>query len=179
MEETKKKKGNRVLLVVLVIVMAAILLTLLYTFGWAPYQQEQQKEQDIIAEENAQMGILPDMSEDEIRERLNTIVADSMLNISINSNPVFENGEAEGNLRIENIPGNSYAFAVEVKLDDTGETVYKSGLISPGYFVENAKLLRSLKQGVYPATAVFTAYTTDEKKEIGTAGARLNIIVKN
>ncbi len=177
MEKRNRKKGNRGLLVALIVILAAILVTLLYVFVLQPQGEQQAKEDAIVAEENAQMGILPDMSDEEIRERLNTIVADSMLNISINSNPVFATGGAEGNLRIENIPGNQYGFVVEIKLDDTGETIYKSGLIAPGYFVEKATLLRELKKGIYPATAVFTAYETDGKREVGSAGARINITV--
>ena len=63
--------------------------------------------------------------------------------------------------------------------EDNGETVYKSGLISPGYFVENAKLDTPLAKGIYPAVAVFTAYDTETKQEMGTAGANVNLMIKN
>lgn len=178
-QQKKEKKKKPVLLILIIIILAAALI-LGYVFLVYPKQQEQpQSSEQLAAEQAAEMGILPDTSAEDIQKKLNEQIDKSMLNIAINANPVFENGEAEGNLRIENIPANHYAMTVEIVREDNGETVYKSGLINPGYFVENAKLTTPLKKGVYKAVAVFTAYDTQTKQEIGTAGANINLMVKN
>ncbi|WP_302759922.1 hypothetical protein [Christensenella hongkongensis] len=180
MQQQEKKKKKPVALIIIIILIAAALV-LGYVYFILPGQQpEPEKTSEELAEEQAaEMGILPDTSAEDIEKRLNEQIDKSMLNISINKNPVFENGEAEGNLRIENIPANHYAMTVELVREDNGETVYKSGLISPGYFVENAKLDTPLAKGIYPAVAVFTAYDTETKQEMGTAGANVNLMIKN
>ena len=102
-----------------------------------------------------------------------------MLNISINPAPVFENGKSEGNLNIENIPGNHYSVQVCITRDDTGEAVYTSKLIDPGFYIGNAVLDIPLAKGSYACTAVFTAVDMETDEEIGTAAARITISVLN
>lgn len=175
-EKKKKKKGLIALIIILIIVVATLLG---YIFLVKPQADEQAAQQALIAEKNAEMGIIPGMSEDDIEARLNQKVAEGMLNVACNPNPVFPDGSSEGNLRIENIPGNNYAVTVTVTRDDNGQTVYTSGLIDPGYFVENVILDVPLKKGEYPALAKFTAYDPETKKEVGSAGVRVNILVQN
>lgn len=178
MQQQEKKKKKPVVLIIIIILLAAALV-LGYVYFIMPGQAGEPTSEELAAEQAAQMGILPDMSAEDIEKRLNEQIDKSMLNISINQNPVFENGETEGNLRIENIPANHYAMTVEIVREDNGESVYKSGLISPGYFVEKAKLSVPLEKGVYKAVAVFTAYDPETKQEIGTAGANINLMIKN
>lgn len=179
MQRREKKKKKPVLLVIIIILLAAALVFGYVYFIMPKQEAPEQTNEELAAEQAAQMGILPDMSAEDIEKRLNEQIDKSMLNISINQNPVFENGEAEGNLRIENIPANHYAMTVEIVREDNGETVYKSGLINPGYFVENAKLDVALEKGVYKAVAVFTAYDPETRQEMGTAGANINLMIKN
>ena len=49
---------------------------------------------DSILTKMAQDGFFKDKSQEDIQKLLNQVVDDGMFNISINSNPVFENGEA-------------------------------------------------------------------------------------
>lgn len=100
-----------------------------------------------------------------------------MLNITINPQPVFENGDAEGNWNIENIPGNHYSIRVRVTRDDTGDVVYESKLIDPGYYIEKAKLATPLPAGQYPCTAVFMAVDLETDDELGTAAAKVTLNV--
>ena len=84
----------------------------------------------------------------------------------------------KGNMRIENIPANRYAVTVTVTRRQW-RGGYKSGLIDPGYFMEYVKLDKNLPGRAVSCKATFTAYDQDSKKEIGTAGVRINILVKN
>lgn len=174
-EQKKKKKGLIALVIILIAVVAGLLG---YIFLVKPQADEQAAREAIAAEKNAEMGIIPGMSEEDIEARLNEKVAEGMLNVACNPNPVFPDGKSEGNLRIENIPGNQYAVTVSVTLDETGEEVYRSGLIEPGYFVENVRLDADLGKGEYPGLALFTAYDRETGPEAGTAGVRVNILVQ-
>ncbi|WP_302760333.1 hypothetical protein [Christensenella hongkongensis] len=175
-EEKKKKKGLIVIIILLIAIVAALMV---YILVFKPQNNAAEQQQALVAEKNAELGIIPGMDEEDVEARLNAIVAEGMLNVGINPNPVYESGDTEGNMRIENIPANRYAVTVTVTREDNGEEIYKSGLIDPGYFMEYVKLDKNLPAGQYPCKATFTAYDQDSKNEIGTAGVRINILVKN
>lgn len=180
-EEKKRKKKNKRkgLIIVIAILLAVVAGLVVYITVLMPQEEEKQAQEQLQAEKNAELGIIPGMSEEDIEARLNEKVAEGMLNVAVNPNPVFASGDSEGNLRIENIPGNRYAVTVTVTRDDNGEEIYRSGLIDPGYFVEYVKLDKPLAAGEYPALAKFTAYDPETKEEIGAAGIRVNILVQS
>lgn len=127
----------------------------------------------------AKNGYLDGRSAEDIQNLVNKQVEEGMFNISINSVITFENGKAEGNMRIENIEANRYYMTVALVLDDTGEEVYKSGGIKPGQFIESAPLSVALPKGNYEATAVFSAVDPNSLKEIGRAQAQVTLTVLN
>lgn len=172
--EKKKKKGGLILKIILLILMVVIIILLLLRQCADQEPEPFQLERELAAE----LGILPGMTEDEIQDRLNRIVADSMMNVSINPMPVFPDGSSPGNLRIENIPGNSCSFTVTIVRGDTGETILTTGLIDPGYYVENIALDVPLPAGAYPCLALFTGYSTETMQELGQAGASILITVQ-
>lgn len=131
-----------------------------------------------MREGNAVLGQFKGKTEEEIQEELNRVVEKGMFNISINPDIVMQNGESEADVRIENVPGNQYLMGVTIKLDSTGEVLYKSGLIEPNYHVQKVKLSKVLSKGTYEATAVFTAYELETEAETGTAAAKITISVK-
>ena len=100
-----------------------------------------------------------------------------MFNISIASAIVFESPTAEGEARIENIEANPYHMQVDIILDETGETIYQSKLIRPGYSIEKIRLEKELEPGEYPVTAVFSAITQEEMQLFGQAGAQIKIYI--
>ena len=189
-KEKKRKKRKRLLLLLLLL----LLLAGGVGFFLGTYLKNQ-KSDTLQRELNAAVGILPGMSEEEIQDRLNRNVAEGRLNISINPTPVYENGAAEGNIRIENIQGNKYSFAVTITCigasEDTGakdyvnHVVMKTGLIDPGTYVEYKKLDESLPKGKYTCVATFNAYrvvteeTTGEEsyEPVGAAGTQILLTV--
>jgi len=99
-----------------------------------------------------------------------------MFRISIASEIVgIENGMNE--VRIENNQSNRYLMQVSIYLDETGEEIYATDLIDPGYYIQSTEFDKTLKAGEYDATAVFTALYTDTEEIVGTAGANVKIIV--
>ena len=127
-------------------------------------------------DEAAEDGSLEGLSQSQIEELMNRKVEESMLAISINSNPRFEDGRSEGNLRIENPANNRYHMKVEIVREDTKEVIYATKGIRPGQKIEKDRLDVELKKGEYACTATFTAYD-DEGERIGEAGARITILV--
>ena len=114
----------------------------------------------------------------EIQEELRRQVEEGMMNISMNSNPVFENGSAVGNLLITNADFNKYAQVVEIYRDDTGEMIYRSDVIPVGAHLDEAKLSVNLHQGVYNCTAHFNQIA-DDGTLLGKAYAKIQIYILN
>ena len=104
---------------------------------------------------------------------------ESTFSFEINSRPIFKDGKSEGNVRIANPPYNKYAIEVEIKLDSSGKSIFKSGKINPNHYIEYAKLSKMLKAGEYDATATINAYDTKTGDFKGTSAAKLIIKVEN
>ena len=169
-DQTDKKKWEHLLILLLLAVLAGAVFLL-----W----NNNNKEKQAASEQDARMGILPGMSEEDIQERLNQTVAEGMMNVSINPSPVFKDGKSKGNLRIENIKANHYSYIVTIYLEDGNEEVYRSGLLAPGYYIENARLKKNLKKGNYPATALFEAYQDGRAETIGAAAVKIILQIRN
>lgn len=134
---------------------------------------------DGIYDDNAVMGIMPGIDEAQRLADLQRQLDESMISFSINSNAVFKQGDGEGNLMIENPEHNAKVMMVELYKNDDNELIYKSGMIKPGYYIENVKLDKPLSQGVYDCTAYFKAYSLDDDKFIGQVGANVTLTVQN
>lgn len=165
----KRKKGKKVIIIICILVAAGVVAVLLgmHSCGRGNW-----------FDTTAQTGSLAGKTQEEIQEELNRIVEEGNFNISIASKIYFENGGAEGSARIENISANHYNMKVAITLDETGETIYESGGLKPGQFIEKIRLLRDLPEGTYSATAVFTAYTQDDLSRVGQAAAQIEMIVE-
>lgn len=73
---------------------------------------------------------------------------------------------------------NQYDEKIEINLEDTGELIYESKLIKPGYGIELASLNYPLQldPGTYKASVKFTSYS--EYQPIGTSNLEVDFIVK-
>lgn len=128
---------------------------------------------------NAAVGQLEGKTQEEIQAELDRIVEEGMFNISIASSVQLEDGASEAELRIENVPNNPYLMKVEIVRDDTGETVYTSGMVEPNHHIQSATFDVDLDAGEYPCTAVFYAYGKDDEQLVGQAAAKLTVTVLN
>ena len=88
-------------------------------------------------------------------------------------------GKAEGNVMIVNESINNYPQQVEFIRNDTGEQVYQSNAIPVGSKIERAALDVELPAGTYECTAMFHNLDPVSGEVIGTAGAIINITIKN
>ena len=133
----------------------------------------------IVYDSSAVEGGWDNLSPEEIAERLNQKVEEGMINISMNTAPYFETGTAEGNLMLVNESINNYPQKVQIVRNDTGEQIYESGAIAVGSEIERAKLDVVLPAGTYECTAYFHNLDPETGEIIGTAGAIINITIKN
>ena len=133
----------------------------------------------IVYDSSAVEGGWDNLSPEEIAEKLNEKVAEGMINISMNTAPYFEDGTSEGNVMIVNEGINNYPQKVQIVRNDTGEQIYQSNAIPVGSKIERAKLDVALPAGTYECTAYFHNLDPVSGDIIGTAGAIINITIKN
>ena len=133
----------------------------------------------IVYDSSAVEGGWDNLSPEEIAEKLNEKVAEGMINISMNTAPYFEDGKAEGNVMIVNESINNYPQQVEFIRNDTQEVIYQSKAIPVGSKIERAALDVELPAGTYECTAMFHNLDPVSGETIGTAGAIINITIKN
>lgn len=181
-DHPKQAKGNiRVVLAVVFLACAIgagiFLITRLASKPLA--KEEASAQTGIVYDSSAVEGGWDQMTPEEIAEKLNEKVAEGMINISMNTAPYFENGTADGNLVIVNESINNYPQKVQIIRNDTGEQIYESGAIAVGSKIERAKLDVALPAGTYECTAYFHNLDPETGEIIGTAGAIINITIKN
>ena len=142
-------------------------------------KEEARAKAGIVYDSSATEGGSDNLSPEEIAEKLNEKVAEGMINISMNTAPYFEDGKAEGNVMIVNEAINNYPQQVEFIRNDTGEQIYQSKAIPVGSKIERAALDVELPAGTYECTAMFHNLDPVSGEIIGTAGAIINITIKN
>lgn len=160
-EKTKHEKKNRIQLWIILL----LLLLLGVGAGMFYFTIQSSQKGRLARDELALGGMLPGKTQEEIGELLNAKVEEGMVDIGIAAEPIFEQNGKKGRIGIENIAGNHYSFQVSVRLDDTGEVIYESGLIDPGYYVEFIELNQKMQAGDYEATAIFSTYSLDETED--------------
>ena len=119
-----------------------------------------------------------DKSLDEQLAEAQKKVDEGQIGIKMNTNVTMQKGSTEGEVLIENPARNTKSFVVNICLTDTGEEVYRSGLIPPNSYIEKADFTKELEPGTYNAIAYFTTYTP-EGVEDGKAGVNITISVLN
>lgn len=129
-------------------------------------------------DKNQSLGDLTGKSKEEILAALNEKVREGMINISMNTNPIFETGTSLGTLMITNSASNRYPQLIEIFTKDDNTLVY-SGAVDIGNKVEKSKLLVDLPKGEYECVAYFSAINPDTGEKLGTAGANIKITVLN
>ena len=167
--ETYKKVGIGAAIVV---VLAIIILLLLRSCG-APTDDPGGIEFD----PSATTGGWDEADLDAIRDSLNEKVEEGMINISMNTSPVFSDGEAEGSLMIVNEDINRYPISVEITRNDSGEVIYTSKAVPVGSKIESDTLNVDLPAGTYECTAMFFNLDPATGDKLGSAGVVIELTV--
>ena len=154
----KRDAKSRTLVILAVVGLAAALTAGIFTavrMFHKPAQSKDDPKTGIVYDDSAIEGGWDNLSPEEIAEKLNEKVAEGMINISMNTAPYFEDGKAEGNVMIVNES------------------------IPVGSKIERAALDVELPAGTYECTAMFHNLDPVSGEVIGTAGAIINITIKN
>ena len=96
-------------------------------------------------------------------------VAEGSVQINMNSKLVFKDGKAKGYVRIVNSPNNHYKLVVEMIRKDTSETIYQTGAMDPGNYLEQDRLDVDLPKGDYPVSIHFRNYDRKSEQFVGEA----------
>ena len=181
MKEDKKSKKKWVLLLLALLLIAGSVLFVGYQSGWFTKQKAPLVVGDLFPGENANAGVgqLPGLTQEQIKDQMQKQADSTKFAFKINAEPVFENGNSKGTLRIENPNHNIYPFVVKIYLDATGEQIYDSGGILPNHYISEAKLSTVLTKGSHEATAVLSVFDPDTQELLGKSEVKLTIIVKN
>ena len=131
----------------------------------------------LVYDRNAVEGGWEDVDTVKILADLNEKVEAGMINISMNTAPIFDNGKSQGNLMIVNESVNRYPQVVEITRNDNDEIIYTSGAIPVGSKIEAAKLDVDLPAGIYECTAMFYNVDPGNGTRLGCAGASIKVIV--
>ncbi|MBQ9168396.1 MAG: hypothetical protein IJX67_08335 [Oscillospiraceae bacterium] len=174
----KNKTYKTAGLVILVLLVIAIALLLFRSCGTDTPAVDDPVTGGLVYDDGAVVGGWDEADTDAIIAGLNEKVEEGMINISMNTSPVFADGTSEGNLMIVNEGINNYPQVVEITRNDTGELIYKSGGIPVGSKIENAKLAVDLPAGTYECTAMFHSVDPDTGASLGCAGAIITITVQ-
>ena len=137
----------------------------------------QPQESGLTWENNATIGLMPGVDMQQRRKQLQQELDDSQIAFSLNSAPVFDSATSAGKLMLENPQNNHKLLTAELVLDATGETLYQSGALRPGSYLEEVTLTRPLPEGDYPVTVYLRAYSEDTKEPIGQTGAAVTLTV--
>lgn len=122
-------------------------------------------------------GSLNNLSEEEIRQKLQQKAEASEFAIQISSELYFPHGTLnKGSVRIENPANNNYNAVVKLYRNDINELIYTSPTLSPAQFIEYTPLDVKLDAGKYPVTALFIAY--DGAAEVGRVQVQSTLIVE-
>jgi hypothetical protein len=113
-----------------------------------------------------------------VRDLRNQELVNNMKYVSLERQIYFDHSDAPGEVRIANGIKNKFSCTVRIVRDATGEVIYESGLIDPGYYIEEIHLSGGLKQGFYPCTAVWSFYTKDEEYA-GETAMKVVVIIKS
>lgn len=156
----QKKGGKAVVALILIIV---LLLGLVGGVLW--YFLVYNAKSPLEKESEALGGLLAGKTPVEQQEILNEKVKEGQVLLGIAAEPIFEYNGKKGRIGIENDKTNNYSFQVTITEDATGDVLYESGVIDPGYYVEYVELNKTLAAGDYPATALFTTYSLSESPD--------------
>lgn len=83
----------------------------------------------------------------ERQAELNSIVEEGKLNVNYSAKAIFD-GKISESFNVKNIPNNHHPIIFEI-LDESGESVYISKKIEPGYEINQIKLDRELPKGTH------------------------------
>lgn len=173
-KQAPKNRKKALLIAAAVLVLLALAGGLVWFFTRPKLDDTTQYWFDKAAEDGTLAGKTPQ----ELQGMLDDIMEQGMVNVSMNSYVIFEDGTSEGSLGVENIKENRYYIRVILTNDADGSVLYESAGIKPGQYIDKITLNQDLPAGEYQCTA--TEYVTDPEtlEDVGQVQVKVKVIVK-
>ena len=114
----------------------------------------------------------------EERDRRNQLLAENMRYVSMEREVRFASGDGTGYAGIVNGGESQLSCRVELIRDGTGEILYRSELIDPGFYIEEIQLNTKLRKGFYPCTALWGFYEKETDVAIGSTAGKVVVCVE-
>ena len=172
MEQHKGNAGKLILGAIggLIIILLIVIVVVMY--------MNSNKDQYAL-ENNVRVGNVENYSAEERAAQMQEVVDNGMISISINATPFLSlSNPGEGvNWVLQNPETQQKYIRVEVRLDETNEIIYETGMLPPNTYVNSAPITKELDIGVYPCTATFFGYKLDTQVFVGQAGAKLDLTI--
>lgn len=144
-KRTNNKKGIKIILAVVFIIAILSFFTLktdsvdyITSFFKLELNQQESGYED-------QVNKITEIDYTERQEALNEIVEEGMINICYSTSAVFE-GKISKSFNVQNSINNHHPMVFEIT-DETGDVIYKSKKIIPGYELNQIELSKELSKG--------------------------------
>lgn len=172
----QKRRVHIVPIVLFSVLLAGILAAAIYYFyffhGTASDNLIQKQFQVENLDPNAKNGRLPGAPQDEKSP------GEGMFSYRINPTPVFQSNGSGGDIKVQNPSFNRYLMVLEITVDGTDGTVYRSQYIAPNQYISSIDLQKQLPSGEYRATAYLNAVDAGTLDLVDTLTCPLEITVK-
>lgn len=158
---TAEKQDNNTKSIKTKVVAVVILLLLLSTIATIYRNSMFSKDQGEL-EYTPKPGVQGQVSEqtlEEMQKQVDEAVRAGMQNIVVNTEISLHDSKSPANVMIQNTITNKNNIQVKITEADSGELIYNSKIIKPGYKIEEAKLDNELEQGKYDV--LITTYSLD------------------
>ncbi|MBC1925529.1 hypothetical protein [Listeria innocua] len=168
-DEKKKKKKKWLLLLLLL----ALFLGVFYLF----FIRDHYVPKQVVS------GNFPElagkkMGADDLKKYAKRAVDTSKVTINVYPDVEVETDGKTGNLWIQNVPTNATAQQAILREKDSNDTLFKSGVLKPGYEVRSIVLDKKLSQGVHKGVMEIEFYDLKTQKKVGQTFVDVKINVK-
>lgn len=119
--------------------------------------EKKRMERDVVA------GQMPGADHNNVQAQ----VEETEILFSINTNQVFAADTGKGNILFENPAENQKLVRLEICRLDSGESIYESGYIKPGYYIAEETLDTVPEPGDYPCKTYVYGYRQNNYEYIG------------
>lgn len=155
--KNEKKGGKRTVVIVAVVILALVATVVVLAVKLLGTKEERKEKRGVITADNVEEVVgdwMNDTPGDEV-PKYYTVVQNTEWN--------FENGDAvSSDAYVENDKDNETPVYFDVIVDESGETVYSSPILSLGAGIREIKLDTKLPKGDYVCTVVYHLIDKDE-----------------
>lgn len=171
-----------------ILIIVAVVIIAASAVGAVLYLNQQKDDLALESESNSSM-VLPDANAkeggldgetlDKLWEEMQEKAEKGAIVVNFSESMIFPDGKSEGKVKIANPVENNYPMQFLVTLEDTGEKVYESGLVSVGSYITSIKLTKELEAGTYPAVLTYHAFDEENQEFVSSVNVSVVITIES